>query len=67
MNINDLNTLEQLKQFLTGSQAVAFFVASSKDRCYQGSGDTPSLKNVQKAVVSFLVKQYRDNRKIKQQ
>ena len=36
MNINDLNTIEQLEQFLTGSQAVAFLVASSQDECYQG-------------------------------
>jgi hypothetical protein len=39
MNINDLNTpvlsgvegIEQLEQFLTGRQAVAFPVASNKD------------------------------------
>ena len=39
MNINDLNTpvlsgvegIEQLEQFLTGRQAVAFLVASNKD------------------------------------
>ena len=36
MNINDLNTLEQLEQFLTGSPSVAFLVASSKDECYRG-------------------------------
>ena len=36
MNINDLNTIEQMEQFLTGSQAVAFLVASSKDECYLG-------------------------------
>jgi hypothetical protein len=36
MNINDLNTIEQLEQFLTGSQSVAFLVASSKDECYLG-------------------------------
>jgi hypothetical protein len=36
MNINDLNTIEQMEQFLTGSQAVAFLVASSKDECYRG-------------------------------
>jgi hypothetical protein len=29
MNINDLNTIEQMEQFLTGSKAVAFLVASS--------------------------------------
>jgi hypothetical protein len=37
MNINDLNTIEQLEQFLTGSQAVAFLVASSQDECYRSS------------------------------
>ena len=36
MNINDLKTIEQLEQFLTGSQAVAFLVAGSQDECYQG-------------------------------
>ena len=36
MNINDLNTIEQLEQFLTGSQVVAFLVASSQDECYRG-------------------------------
>ena len=36
MNINDLNTIEQLELFLTGNQAVAFLVASSKDECYRG-------------------------------
>ena len=29
MNINDLNTIAQMEQFLTGGQAVAFLVASS--------------------------------------
>jgi hypothetical protein len=31
MNINDLNTIEQMEQFLAGGQAVTFPVASSKD------------------------------------
>ena len=44
MNINDLNTIEQLEQFLTGSQAVAFLVASSKEECYQG---------IQRTLVKF--------------
>jgi hypothetical protein len=35
MNINELNTIEQLEQFLSGSQAVAFLVASCKDECYR--------------------------------
>jgi hypothetical protein len=30
MNINDLNTIEQLEQFLTGGQAAAFLVVSNK-------------------------------------
>ena len=29
MKINDLNTIEQMEQFLGGGQAVAFLVASS--------------------------------------
>jgi hypothetical protein len=41
MNIKDLNTIEQLELFLTGSQAVAFLVASSTDECYQGIQRTP--------------------------
>ena len=63
MNINDLNTLEQLEQFLTGSQAVAFLVASNKDECYRGIQRTlvnfrqPSLKKHSKGVVMrFLIK-----------
>jgi hypothetical protein len=63
MNINDLNTKEQLEQFLTGSQSVAFLVASSKDQCYPGIQRTlvkfryPSLNKRSKGVVvRFLVK-----------
>ena len=37
MNINDLNTIEQLEQFLTGSQALAFLDASNQDECYRGT------------------------------
>ena len=33
MNINGLKTIEQLEPFLTGSQAVAFLVVSSKGEC----------------------------------
>jgi len=33
MNINDLNTIEQLEQFLTDSQAVAFLFASRAIVC----------------------------------
>jgi len=29
MNINDLTTIEQLEQFLTGTQSIAFLVASN--------------------------------------
>ena len=36
MNINDLNTIEHMEQFLSDSQAAAFLVASSKDECYRG-------------------------------
>ena len=32
--MNDLNFVEQLEQFLTGSQDVAFLVASSRDVYY---------------------------------
>jgi hypothetical protein len=37
MNINGLNAIEQVEQFLTGSQAVASLVASSKYECYRGT------------------------------
>ena len=30
MNINDLKTIEQLEQFLTGTQSIAFLVASKR-------------------------------------
>jgi transposase InsO family protein len=63
MNINELNTIEQLEQFLSGSQAVAFLVASSKDECYRGIQRTlvkfryPSLSKRSKGVVvRFLIK-----------
>jgi len=63
MNINELNTLEQLEQFLSGSQAVAFLVASSKGECYRGIQRTlvkfryPSLSKRSKGVVvRFLIK-----------
>jgi len=63
MNINDLKTIEQLEQFLTGTQAVAFVVASSKDDIYRDIQRTlvkfryPSLNKVSKGVVvRFLIK-----------
>src|SRR5664279_2464539 len=63
MNINDLNTIEQMEQFLTGSQSVAFLVASSKDECYLGIQRTlvkfryASLNKRSKGVVvRFLIK-----------
>ena len=63
MNINDLNTIEQMERFLTGSQAVAFLVASSKDECYLGIQRTlvkfryASLNKRSKGVVvRFLIK-----------
>jgi hypothetical protein len=63
MNINDLNTIEQLEQFLTGSQPVSFLVASSKDECYRGIQRTlvkfryASLNKHSKGViVRFLIK-----------
>ncbi len=36
MNLNDLNTIEQLNDFLSGSQSVAFVVADSKEASYRG-------------------------------
>lgn len=36
MNKNDLTTIEQLEQFLDGSQTVAFLATSSKEKCYRG-------------------------------
>jgi transposase InsO family protein len=63
MNINDLNTIEQLEQFLTGSQAVAFLVVSSQDECYRGIQRTlvkfryTALdKRSKGVVVRFLIK-----------
>ncbi|MFA5924803.1 MAG: hypothetical protein WC856_26550 [Methylococcaceae bacterium] len=44
MNVNDPNIIEQMEQFLTGSQAVAFLVASSKDECNRG---------IQRTLVKF--------------
>lgn len=36
MNINELTTIEQLEQFLSGSQAVAFLVEDKTEECYRG-------------------------------
>jgi hypothetical protein len=62
MDIN-LNTIEQMEPFLTGIQAVAFLVASSKDECYRGIQRTlikfryASLNKRSKGiVVRFLIK-----------
>jgi len=35
MKLDDLNTIEQMKSFINGSQAIAFAVVSSKDERYQ--------------------------------
>ncbi len=63
MNINDLNIFEQLEQFLTGSQAIAFLVAGSKEACYRSIQRTlvkfrySSLDKRSKGiVVRFLIK-----------
>ena len=63
MNVNDLNAIEQMEQFLTGSQVVAFLVASSKDECNRSIRRTlikfrySSLKKRSKGiVVRFLIK-----------
>lgn len=60
MNIKDLNSIEQLEQFLTRSQSVAFLVASSADESYQGIQRTlvkfiyPSLNKRSKGRTNFL-------------
>jgi len=63
MTIKDLNTLDQLEQFLAGSQAVAFLVADSKDECYRGIQRTlvkfryaTLSKRSKGVVVRFLIK-----------
>ncbi len=35
MKLTDLRTIEQLREFLSGTQAVAFSVISDKDACYR--------------------------------
>jgi hypothetical protein len=56
MNINDLKTIEQLEQFLTGTQAITFVVASSKKDIYRDIQRTlikfryPSLNKASKGV-----------------
>ena len=44
MNINDLTTIEQLEQFLTGTQSIAFLVASNKKDIY---------RDIQRTLVRF--------------
>ncbi len=63
MNINDLKTIEQLEQFLTSTQAIAFVVASSKQDICRDIQRTqvifkyPVLDKVSKGVVvRFLIK-----------
>ncbi|SJM92681.1 conserved hypothetical protein [Crenothrix polyspora] len=63
MNINDLKTIAQLEQFLTGTQSVAFVVASTKRDIYQDIQRTlaifryPALDKPSKGVVvRFLIK-----------
>jgi transposase InsO family protein len=63
MNINDLKTIEQLEQFLSGTQAIAFLVASSKKDIYRDIQRTlvkfryPTLNKGSKGVVvRFLIK-----------
>ena len=63
MNINDLKTIEQLEQFLTGTQPIAFVVASSKQDIYRDIQRTlvifryPVLNKASKGVVvRFLLK-----------
>lgn len=63
MNINDLKTIEQLEQFLNGTQTVAFLVASNKNEIYRDVQRTlvkfryPLLDKRSKGiVVCFLIK-----------
>jgi transposase InsO family protein len=63
MNINDLKTIEQLEQFLTGTQSIAFLVASNKKDIYRDIQRTlvkfryPTLNKGSKGVVvCFLIK-----------
>jgi hypothetical protein len=63
MNINDLNTIEQLEEFLSGSQSVAFVVAGNKTECYRGIQRilvrfryTTLSKPAKGVVVRFLMK-----------
>jgi len=35
MKLEDLTTIDQLENFLSGTQAVAFSVISDKDACYR--------------------------------
>lgn len=35
MKLEDLTTIDQLTEFLSGTQAVAFSVISDKDTCYR--------------------------------
>jgi hypothetical protein len=62
MNINDLTTIEQLEQFLTGTQSIAFLVASNKKDIYRDIQRTlvrfryPTLNKGSKGVVvRFLI------------
>ena len=63
MNINDLKTIEQLEQFLTGTQAVAFVVANSNQDIYRDVKRTLVIfrylaltKASKGVVVRFLIK-----------
>ena len=63
ININDLTTIEQLEQFLTGTQSIAFLVASNKKDIYRDIQRTlvrfryPTLNKGSKGeVVRFLIK-----------
>lgn len=63
MNLENLNTIEQMESFITGSQAIAFSVASSKDDRYHFVEKIlkrfayPHLKRKEKGVViKFLQK-----------
>jgi hypothetical protein len=53
MNINDINTIEQLKQILTGSQTIAFLIASSAVECFRGILMIRRLNNYEKNTQNY--------------
>jgi len=63
MKLEDLTTIEQLEDFLSGTQAVAFSVLSDKDACYRGiQGELVKFRYLKRSrqekgvVVRYLMK-----------